>query len=365
MKRSHYRKLLVVIIVFLLCVIPQNAVQAESEKTVTLYGVGPYQSGDHVWTDNAISVDKVVYEYHPDTDTFSAEYADYYNCEIEIGDSLKIHPYILGKPVTAIGYDLLDIPFNAIAELYIPETIKERVYISAQRGGSNLKTIIFPESAPGLHGWTFDGLANLKKVVLPKDAMVTGEFWECLGLKNLTLPSSTRKVCNEAFWKCSKLKQLYLPNGVREIGDYAFWGSRNLELYVPPSVCKIGKNAFGKGTSKIKILYCVKNSVAYRYAKKHNIPYKLVPKKLATREIKDIIPAKKRLNLKVGERYRLTCKVRPFYATGQRLAYQTDSKKIVSVSKEGFVTARKIGEADIIIKAKSGVRVKVGIRVTK
>ena len=34
--------------------------------------------------------------------------------------------------------------------------------------------------------------------------------------------------------------------------------------------------AFGKGDGCVKKIYCVKNSAAYKYAKKNNIPYKTV-----------------------------------------------------------------------------------------
>ena len=97
------------------------------------------------------------------------------------------------------------------------------------------------------------------------------------GFRLLTLASSKLKYIKAGFLKGSTdLEKISIPNQVRTIGKEAFAGCRNLKIYIPATVKNIGKNAFGKGDGCVKKIYCVKNSAAYKYAKKNNIPYKTV-----------------------------------------------------------------------------------------
>lgn len=84
------------------------------------------------------------------------------------------------------------------------------------------------------------------------------------------IPRGLKSIENHAFTDYVSLIKLSLPDGVKKIGKEAFAGCKKLELYVPPTLKSIGKNAFGSTkTGKIKMLYCIKNSAAYKYARKY------------------------------------------------------------------------------------------------
>ena len=97
--------------------------------------------------------------------------------------------------------------------------------------------------------------------------MYTGNIYQISGLKTIKLPSKLKYI-KAGFLKGS--------TDLEKIGKEAFAGCRNLKIYIPATVKNIGKNAFGKGDGCVKKIYCVKNSAAYKYAKKNNIPYKTV-----------------------------------------------------------------------------------------
>ena len=90
-------------------------------------------------------------------------------------------------------------------------------------------------------------------------------------LTGFDLPASVKTIEKDFMWDSLDLRGgIYSGKGVKTIGEKAFAGCENLEIYVPSSVKKIGKKAFGKGIDgkHVKMLYCEKNSAAYRYAKK-------------------------------------------------------------------------------------------------
>lgn len=370
MKKRRYRHLFYVFMCTVLMGCFTQQVQATSESESIPHGLAPYTAGfeyedtGNNYIEQAICLDKVVYEYHPDTDTFSAELVDYVNCIIRPREHLNIHAYIQGRAVTRVGGNLLYNDCGRIVSVVLPKTI-QNFFLEGEEGGGNIRTISFPEGAPNLKHLCVSNAWELRKVDFPKDAVVTGEFFNCPKLKNIMLPSGIRKV--EGFVSCDSLTQMYLPEGVREICDYAFIGSESLNLYVPPSVTKIGKQAFGKvkKESKIKMLYCVKDSTAHRYAKKNKIPFTLVPRKYSKRKVENIIPAKKQLTLKKGEQYQLAYKIEPFYTIGKQLTFKSSNKNVVTVNKTGLVTARKAGEAVVTLKSKNGTKATITIRVKK
>ena len=73
---------------------------------------------------------------------------------------------------------------------------------------------------------------------------------------------------------------------VKEIGAEAFSQGKRLQVYLPKSIKKIAKNAFGADPAKsVKTLCCVKNSAAQKYAGKHKIPCKKLSRILQGGEI--------------------------------------------------------------------------------
>lgn len=71
-------------------------------------------------------------------------------------------------------------------------------------------------------------------------------FYECSGLKSVTLPDSIKKIGKYAFCRCENLESLNLPNSLEEIGSFAFAYCYKLtsDLYIPESVKLIDSYAF-------------------------------------------------------------------------------------------------------------------------
>ena len=110
-----------------------------------------------------------------------------------------------------------------------------------------------------------------KKVVIP--AKINGieitsigyrAFADCASLTSVTIPEGVTSIGRLVFWDCNKLTSVVIPDSVTEFDTlkepgYAVWGS-----------------SFGAAPNVTII--CNKNSAAYKYAKKNNIPVKLMPK---------------------------------------------------------------------------------------
>ena len=129
-----------------------------------------------------------------------------------------------------------------------------------------------------------------------------------------------------------------------------------LEIYIPTSVRKIGKYIT---LTDVKKIYCQKNTVAYKYAKKNKVAVEIT----GTKRTQQNYVAQKLL-LKPNSSYRVEAEMVPFYASKQELAYSSNKPEIVAVSDEGFVTAKKAGSAVITVKTTDGSKKKVRLKVT-
>jgi hypothetical protein len=66
-----------------------------------------------------------------------------------------------------------------------------------------------------------------------------------VGCKNTIIPSSVRRIGDNAFYQCYELKEIDIPNSVISIGERAFMCCENLErVNIPDSVQEIKGAAF-------------------------------------------------------------------------------------------------------------------------
>ena len=94
-------------------------------------------------------------------------------------------------------------------------------------------------------------------------------------VRSITLPERVREVDEAAFWGEKELVEIILPETVQKLGPRAFAGCRNLErLYIPASVTKIGDDLL-KGSEQA-VIFCERDSCAYRYAEEWGYPYELI-----------------------------------------------------------------------------------------
>lgn len=344
--------------------IVSTAAETESREELNLRF---YISSDSAEYENVVIVDYVVYEYRKETDTFAAILVDETDSSISRNLKLKIRDYIYGRPVTEVSCFIVETDPSVckVVSITLPDTIRQKeLNFDFEHGGGLLKTIIFAGDIRKIGLSSDPDASELKSVVLSSTATASGRFASNSKLKSVVFPKGMKKIENMAFTDCISLKRMTLPDGVTKIGKRAFAGCRKLQLYVPSSVKQISKDAFGTSKSgRIQRLYCVKNSAAHKYAKKNKISYTLVNKKVAKRKITGLASAKKALTMTVGEQRMLEVTVKPFYAAGQKLSWNSSDTEVLTVSKEGQITAKSAGKAVITVRAKSGVKTKVTVTV--
>ena len=87
-----------------------------------------------------------------------------------------------------------------------------------------------------------------------------GAFYNCDGLKNVTIEDGATIVAGGLFANCPGIKTITIPNSVTEIGDYAFGNCIHLtDVKLSESLTKLGGQSFAKCTALEKIT--IPNSV--------------------------------------------------------------------------------------------------------
>lgn len=146
---------------------------------------------------------------------------------------------------------------TSITELIIPETLMEigesafshceNLSFVSIKANDNLKCGAYP----------FMGSFQLETVVFEEGTKIIPNSicQHCEGLKNLTLPSSLRKIGFDAFSDCTSIEEIELPDGLEEIDDAAFDGDERLkEITLPNSLTKIGHQAFSRCSGLTKVI---------------------------------------------------------------------------------------------------------------
>jgi len=95
----------------------------------------------------------------------------------------------------------------------------------------------------------------------------------CIGLTNVTIPESVKKIGSSAFGDCPALTGVVIPKGVTEIESETFAGCPGLSsITIPASVTKIDEYAFGggfcNGPCENLTIHAPAGSCAERYAGK-------------------------------------------------------------------------------------------------
>lgn len=96
------------------------------------------------------------------------------------------------------------------------------------------------------HPWHPD---LVKQLIVEDGVTGLGEslLEDCHNLVAVQLPSSLRRIGNNAFYNCKKLEDISIPYGVESLGDSSFEGCSSLfEMKLPSSVKSVGKRAFAK-----------------------------------------------------------------------------------------------------------------------
>lgn len=328
----------------LFCILPIMAANAADNEANPFEGK-IYES-DYAYFENAVAVNHVVYRYMPETDSVLAECIDL-NSTLKKHMTLTIEKNVLGKPVTEIGGYFTD-PYYMDAKIGY---LFDKIYI--------------PDSVKSINGPSFSECTNVKSIYIPDSVKkIDGQaFEECTSLQSVRLPNGLKEIKYGCFYNCKNLRKIVIPNGVQKIGADAFAGCEKLEIYIPTSVRKIGKYIT---LTDVKKIYCQKNTVAYKYAKKNKVAVEITGTKRTQQNYvaQKLLLKKNAVTLKPNSSYRVEAEMVPFYASKQELTYSSNKPEIVAVSDEGFITAKKAGSAVITVKTTDGSKKKVKLKVT-
>lgn len=175
---------------------------------------------------------------------------------------------------------------KALEEVILPDTLRRIGSKTAEYGvgaffGTNLKTIIIPQNVDFLGPYSFGFCSNLRKVELSDKITIihNSTFSYCRSLSDIKLPASLSKIEESAFDNCKALRSVHIPMGTKTIGRKAFDNTPLSEIYIPPTVNKIGEEStrsiIGDGVfgfaSRNLTIYCAAGSEAMNYARKNNI----------------------------------------------------------------------------------------------
>lgn len=328
----------------LFCILPVMAANAADNEENPFEGK-IYES-DYAYFENAVAVNHVVYRYMPETDSVLAECIDL-NSTLKKHMTLTIEKSVLGKPVTEIGGYFTD-PYYMDAKIGY---LFDKIYI--------------PDSVKSINGPSFSECTNVKSIYIPDNVEKIDDqaFEECTSLQSVRLPNGLKEIKSGCFYNCKNLRKIVIPNGVQKIESNAFTGCKKLEIYIPTSVRKIGKYIT---LTDVKKIYCQKNTVAYKYAKKNKVAVEITGTKRTQQNhvAQKLLLKKNAVTLKPNSSYRVEAEMVPFYASKQELAYSSNKPEIAAVSDEGFVTAKKAGSAVITVKTTDGSKKKVRLKVT-
>ena len=328
----------------LFCILPVMAANAADNEENPFEGK-IYES-DYAYFENAVAVNHVVYRYMPETDSVLAECIDL-NSTLKKHMTLTIEKSVLGKPVTEIGGYFTD-PYYMDAKIGY---LFDKIYI--------------PDSVKSINGPSFSECTNVKSIYIPDNVEKIDDqaFEECTSLQSVRLPNGLKEIKSGCFYNCKNLRKIVIPNGVQKIESNAFTGCKKLEIYIPTSVRKIGKYIT---LTDVKKIYCQKNTVAYKYAKKNKVAVEITGTKRTQQNhvAQKLLLKKNAVTLKPNSSYRVEAEMVPFYASKQELAYSSNKPEIAAVSDEGVVTAKKAGSAVITVKTTDGSKKKVKLKVT-
>lgn len=165
-----------------------------------------------------------------------------------------------GAPVTRIEAYAFD-GLQNLKEVIIPDGITH-IGDCAFRGCTSLESITVPESVVKIGSGVFDGCTSLRNITLPfisasSDSETDGSLSYLFGanipesLTDVTL-TGTKTVADYAFKGCTKIQSITLSDTVTEIGNEAFYGCTSLsEVNLGSNLTSIGSSAF-RGCSSLK-----------------------------------------------------------------------------------------------------------------
>ena len=215
-------------------------------------------------------------------------------------------------------------------------------------------------------------------------------FLDCSKLTVINLPTSITSIKSNSFEGCCSLNSISIPQGVTEIGYQAFKNCTGLaSVVIPNTMMTIGAEAFAgcnalrSITSYIHNPFVINENVfaVYDSTVTLNIPFGTKSKYDSTSGwmqfskkvevpdpnvvyVKDIVLNKTDLTLDLSKDYQLEATISPANAADQSVVWSSSDETVATVSSNGKVTAKAVGNAIVTCTANDGSGVKVTCAVT-
>ena len=126
---------------------------------------------------------------------------------------------------------------------YVVTSFEERCFYDC----SGIKAITIPSSVTSLGDYCFSCCYGLTSITIPSSvtSLSDGCFSGCSGLTSITIPSSVTSLGGSCFFDCSGLTSITIPSSVTSLGNHCFNGCRRLtSITIPSSVTSLGDYCF-------------------------------------------------------------------------------------------------------------------------
>jgi len=151
---------------------------------------------------------------------------------------------VLPKNLTKIGESAFQ--YSGITSIEIPANVKT-IGMGAFSRCESLATIKIAEgSLKAIPDSCFSGNKALKQITLPKGITKIGTraFAECDALEKVVIKGKVKTIPNSCFRDCPVLKNAKIPSTVTKIEDYAFYNTGIENLTIPAKVKLLGYDVF-------------------------------------------------------------------------------------------------------------------------
>ena len=136
---------------------------------------------------------------------------------------------------------------------YVVTSFEERCFYDC----SGIKAITIPSSVTSLGDYCFSCCYGLTSITIPSSvtSLSDGCFSGCRSLTSITIPSSVTSLGESCFGGCIGLTSITIPSSVTSLGKNCFYGCSGLtSITIPSSVISLGDFCF-KACSGIETVY--------------------------------------------------------------------------------------------------------------
>lgn len=201
----------------------------------------------------------------PDKITVLEDYT-FRNCD-------KLEYVELSENIITIGSCVFE-SCDSLRKIILPDglqTIETKAFSNCP-----ITDLVIPDSVTAIYGGAFatrylenvvvgsgiksiDGLVgeNIRSIVIGENVteILSSQFENCKGLKEIVIPSKVKKIGEAAFRYCSSLEKVTINEGVKTISNSVFAFCTSLkEVILPDSVTSIGYGIFSICTSLEKVI---------------------------------------------------------------------------------------------------------------